>query len=81
MALRKIQLSNAAPFPYSFGDGIDGTMSDVGRTVGSKTIGPAIQTIAPGHFSSRRHKHVFQEEILIVRSGEGLLHHGDERRR
>jgi uncharacterized cupin superfamily protein len=54
MALRKIQLSNAAPFPYSFGDGIGGTMSDVGRTVGSKTIGLVIQTIAPGHFSSRR---------------------------
>lgn len=79
MALRKIKLSNVAPFPYSFGDGIGGTMVDVGRTVGSKTIGLNIQTIAPGHFSSRRHKHVFQEEILIVMSGEGLLHHGDER--
>jgi uncharacterized cupin superfamily protein len=79
MALRKIHLSNAAPFSYSFGEGIGGTMSDVGRTVGSKTIGLLIQTIAPGQFSSRRHKHVYQEEILIVMSGEGLMHHGDER--
>jgi uncharacterized cupin superfamily protein len=33
----------------------------------------------PGCFSSRRHKHVFQEEILIVMAGEGMLHHGNER--
>lgn len=65
MALRKIHLSNAAPFAYSFGEGIGGTMSDVGRTVGSKTIGLLIQTIAPGQFSSRRHKHVYQEEIAL----------------
>jgi uncharacterized cupin superfamily protein len=79
MSLHKIKLSNVAPFTYSFGDGIGGTMADVGRTVGSKTIGLTIQTIAPGHFSSRRHKHVFQEEMLIAMSGEGILHHGDER--
>ena len=79
MALRKLKLSDIKPFPYSFGPGIGGTMADVGRTVGSKTIGLVVQTIPPGQFSSRRHKHVFQEEILIVMAGQGALHHGPQR--
>jgi len=37
-----------------------------------------IQIVPPGNFSSRRHRHLFQEEILIVMSGTGLLHHGQE---
>jgi uncharacterized cupin superfamily protein len=79
MALRRVKLSDLKSFTYSFGGDIGGTMADVGRTVGSKTIGLVIQTIAPAHFSSRRHKHMFQEEILVVMSGEGTLHHGDQR--
>jgi uncharacterized cupin superfamily protein len=79
MALRKLTMSGLKPFAYSFGDGIGGEMADVGRTIGSKTIGLVIQTVSPGRFSSRKHKHVFQEEILIVIAGEGVLHHGDER--
>jgi len=43
------------------------------------SIGLIIQTVAPGHFSSRRHQHVFQEEILVVMAGQGTLHHGEER--
>ncbi len=79
MALRKLKLSDLKPFAYGFGGNIKGKMADLGRTVGSKTIGLVIQTVAPGCFSSRRHKHVFQEEILIVMAGEGILHHGHER--
>ena len=77
--LRKVKLSEIKPFDYSFGGPISAKMADVGRTVGSKTIGLTIQTVAPGHFSSRRHKHVFQEEILIVMSGSGILNHGPDR--
>jgi len=79
VSLHRVKLPDVKPFPYSFGGSINGRMADVGRTVGSKTIGLTIQTIAPGCFSSRRHKHLFQEEILIVMSGEGTLHHGDQR--
>jgi uncharacterized cupin superfamily protein len=79
MSLRKVKLSDIKPFPYSFGGNIKAQMADVGRTVGSKTIGLTIQTVGPGCFSSRRHKHVFQEEILIVMNGAGTLHHGDQR--
>jgi uncharacterized cupin superfamily protein len=79
MSLHKVRLSDIKPFDYEFGRNIGGKMADVGRTVGSKTIGLTIQTIRPGCFSSRRHKHVFQEEILIVMAGEGTLHHGNER--
>jgi len=79
MALRRTRLSEVKPFAYGFGRNIKGMMADVGRTLGSKTIGLNIQTIAPGSHSSRRHKHVFQEEILIVMAGTGVLRHGEER--
>jgi uncharacterized cupin superfamily protein len=49
-----------APFAYAFEPGIGGRMTDVGRTLGSRRIGLAIQTIAPGHWSSRRHRHLGQ---------------------
>src|SRR5262249_46973234 len=62
-----------------FGGPIRAKMADVGRTLGSRSIGLTVQTVAPGCFSSRRHKHVFQEEILVVMEGSGVLHHGDER--
>ena len=77
--LRKVMLSEIKSFEYTFGGPITAKMADVGRTLGSQSIGLTIQTVAPGCFSSRRHKHVFQEEILIVVEGTGVLHHGDER--
>jgi len=54
-------------------------MQDVGRNVGSDKIGLIVQTVAPGKRSSRRHRHLFQEELLIVMAGSGVLLHGDER--
>ena len=53
-------------------------MADIGRALGSASIGLTIQTVPPRHWSSRRHRHLFQEEILIVMAGNGTLHHGDE---
>lgn len=79
MALRKLNLADIKPFAYRFEANIRATMADIGRSLGSQTIGLAIQTVAPGCFSSRRHRHVFQEEILLVMSGNGTLHHGDAR--
>jgi len=79
MALRKLKLADVKPFDYAFEGNIKAAMADIGRTIGSRTIGLAIQTVAPGCRSSRRHKHVFQEEMLIVMAGEGVLHHGDKR--
>ncbi len=72
MSLRKVKLSGVKPFDYGFGGNIKAQMADVGRTVGSKTIGLTIQTVRPGCFSSRRHKHVFQEEILSLRDWEPM---------
>jgi uncharacterized cupin superfamily protein len=79
MPLRLRKIADIAPFAYAFEAGIGGRMTDVGRTLGSQRIGLAIQTIAPGHWSSRRHRHLFQEEILVVMAGSGTLHHGEER--
>ena len=77
MALRKLNVRDVAPFDYGFGPAIGGRMADIGRALGSLHIGLTIQTVAPGHWSSRRHRHLFQEEILIVMAGSGRLHHGD----
>jgi uncharacterized cupin superfamily protein len=79
MPIRKLNINEIIPFDYKFDGPIGGQMADVGRSIGSRTIGLNIQTVQPGHFSSRRHRHIFQEEILVVMSGTGLLHHGDER--
>jgi uncharacterized cupin superfamily protein len=79
MPLRHVRIDAVKPFDYSFGGAIHARMADVGRTIGSQAIGLAIQTIAPGCRASRRHKHVFQEEILIVMAGTGTLLHDEER--
>jgi uncharacterized cupin superfamily protein len=79
MPLRRIAISAIMPFDYAFEAGIGGQMTDVGRTLGSSRIGLIVQTVPPGNRSSRRHRHLFQEEILVVMAGSGVLHHGDER--
>lgn len=79
MALRRVRIGEVRPFNYGFGGNINARMADVGRTVGSQSIGLTIQTVAPGCRASRRHRHVFQEEILIVMAGAGTLLHGDQR--
>jgi uncharacterized cupin superfamily protein len=78
MPLRKVNVRDVAPFEYQFEPPIMARMADIGRTLGSVSIGLVIQTVKPGCWSSRRHRHVFQEEILIVMAGNGMLHHGDE---
>lgn len=79
MALRHVRIDAVTPVPYGFGGRIGGTMTDIGRNMGSQSIGLVIQTIPPGNRASRRHRHVFQEEILVVMSGTGALLHGDTR--
>ena len=79
MPLRKLNIRDVTPFDYSFEPPIAARMADLGRALGSASIGLTIQTVRPGQHSSRRHRHIFQEEILIVMSGNGMLHHGDER--
>jgi uncharacterized cupin superfamily protein len=78
MPLRRLNIAEVKPFDYAFEGTIGGRMTDVGRTLGSKSIGLIIQTVPPGNWSSRRHRHLFQEEILVVTAGTGRLHHGDE---
>jgi uncharacterized cupin superfamily protein len=79
MTLHHVRIGDVTPFDYEFGGKIRARMADIGRTLGSQTIGLTIQTVAPGSRSSRRHRHLFQEEILIVHAGTGTLLHGDER--
>jgi uncharacterized cupin superfamily protein len=79
MPLRRLAIAEIKPFAYAFEAGIGGTMTDVGRTLGSQSIGLIIQTVPPGNRASRRHRHIFQEEILVVMGGTGVLLHGEER--
>jgi uncharacterized cupin superfamily protein len=79
MPIRKLNIRNVAPFDYECESPIAARMTDIGRALGSVSIGVTIQTVRPGHRSSRRHRHLFQEEILVVMAGSGTLHHGDER--
>lgn len=79
MPLRALNINNLTPFDYAFEPPIAARMADVGRALGSKHIGLVIQTVTPGKRSSRRHRHLFQEEILVVLSGHGTLHHGEQR--
>jgi len=79
MPPRLVDLQSVPAFDYQFGPSQMGRMQDVGRNVGSDKIGLMIQTVAPGKRSSRRHRHLFQEELLIVMAGNGHLLHGDER--
>lgn len=79
MPVRKINIREVVPFDYSFEPPITARMADIGRALGSASIGLVVQTVQPGHRSSRRHRHIFQEEILIVMVGNGMLHHGDSR--
>ncbi len=52
---------------------IKGMWRDLGREVGSQTIGLRRITIAEGHFSTPAHEHGVDEEIFFVLDGEGLL--------
>jgi uncharacterized cupin superfamily protein len=52
---------------------------DIGRSLGSAAIGFRIQRVPPGKRSSLKHRHLFQEEIILVLSGEGTLLDGDRR--
>jgi uncharacterized cupin superfamily protein len=78
MPLRKLNLRDVAAFDYAFEPPIAARMADIGRALGSASIGLTIQTVPPRNWSSRRHRHLFREEILIVMAGNGTLHHGDE---
>ncbi len=77
--LRHVRIGDVAPFDYAFEPPVAATMADVGRRLGSQKIGLTIQTVQPGFRSSRRHRHLFQEELLVVMAGVGTLLHGDER--
>jgi hypothetical protein len=58
MPLRKVNIQDVSRINYGFGPPITAQMADIGRTLGSASVGLAIQTVRPGHWSSRRHRHV-----------------------
>jgi len=77
--LRKVNLRDLAFRPNETGGVAYGEAVDVGQSVGAKDTGFRIQRLAPGQRSSRRHRHLSEEEILMVVHGTGTLIHGSER--
>jgi uncharacterized cupin superfamily protein len=69
MPLRKLNIADVKPFSYGFEPPMSARMADIGRAVGSQTVGLAIQIIEPGKRSSRRHRHVFQEAHAFDNTG------------
>src|ERR1700675_1896385 len=53
--------------------GADTAWRDLGREVGTRTVGLRRIEIADGHFATPAHEHGADEEIFFVLSGEGLL--------
>ena len=79
MTFRKLNVRDLNLFDLDFGAPIRARVADIGRSLGSSSIGLMVQTVQPGRQSSRRHRHIFQEEILVVMEGNGTLLHGEER--
>jgi uncharacterized cupin superfamily protein len=52
---------------------IKGIWRDLGRTLGTRTVGLRRIEVAEGHFSTPAHDHGAEEEIFFVLAGEGLL--------
>jgi len=52
---------------------IKGVWRDLGRDVGTRTVGLRRIEVAEGHFSTPAHEHGADEEIFFVLGGEGLL--------
>jgi uncharacterized cupin superfamily protein len=52
---------------------IKGVWRDLGREVGTRTVGLRRIEIAAGHFSTPAHEHGADEEIFFALSGSGLL--------
>ncbi len=52
---------------------LQGTWRDLGRDVGTRTVGLRRIEVTPGHFSTPAHEHGADEEIFFVLAGEGLL--------
>lgn len=52
---------------------IKGVWRDLGREIGTRTVGLRRIEIAEGHFATPAHEHGADEEIFFVLGGEGLL--------
>ena len=52
---------------------IKGVWHDLGREVGTRTVGLRRVKVEEGHFSTPAHEHGADEEIFFVLGGEGLL--------
>lgn len=81
---RIVSLDDLPWFPYAFagapgGPKVGGDVRDPGRALGTNGIGLRIQRVPAGARASRRHRHLFQEELLIVMAGSGVLLHDDAR--
>jgi uncharacterized cupin superfamily protein len=76
---RLVGVSDVREVPVELNANTLSYQRDIGRSLGSAAIGLRIQRVPPGKRSSLKHRHLFQEEIILVLAGEGTLLHGDRR--
>jgi uncharacterized cupin superfamily protein len=63
------RLKNLADLPRLY----DGAEAQLGKAVGVKQFGVNHIILAPGSFSSRRHWHEEEDELVVVLEGEATL--------
>ena len=62
---------------WSTSERIGVEIKDPARKVGSSHCGLRLYRLAPGMQSTRLHRHLLQEEMFLILSGDGTLRHGD----
>src|SRR5262245_46137122 len=61
MPLRMVNVLRSRAVRAQVRGPITARMADIGGALGSASIGLVIQTVKPGCWSSRRHRHIFQD--------------------
>ncbi len=74
---RIVNVSELPWTPWAVNDAIGAEIRDPARKVGSTKCGFRLYRLAPGKQSARLHRHLLQEEMFFVLSGNGTLRHGD----
>lgn len=74
---RIVNLSDLPWTPWTSRPGVEVDIKDPARKAGSSRCGLRVYRLAPGKQATRLHRHLVQEEMFLILSGNGTLRHGD----
>ena len=76
--LATIPQTNATGYPPPFDTDVDGRWyRRLAPVAGLSKLGASHVTLKPGAFSSQRHWHGVQDELVVMLEGEAILHEDD----